>query len=116
MRPLICIDVDGTLLEARDGTVSLQPDVVMLVMVLHRLAVADLVLWSGGGAGYAESVARRTGTHALFNGFGLKGKTWEGRRPDITLDDQEFAQGTVNLRLPGRPGHDHSPWMGLGLG
>lgn len=117
-RPVIAVDVDGTLLIAREipaeddaeptFSVGLNWDLAIFLIALRRLDMADIVLWSGGGADYAESVARKTGLTSLFDRYALKGTL----HADIAIDDQKTQLASVDLQLAGPEG---LPWMGLAL-
>jgi phosphoglycolate phosphatase-like HAD superfamily hydrolase len=60
-------DVDGCLVDSLTGT-SIRPGALDLLDDLRR-AHRRIVLWSAGGAEYAEDHATRLGIHARFDAF-----------------------------------------------
>jgi hypothetical protein len=104
---VIAFDVDNTLLIERDGKVVVNEDVRNLMVAIYNLGLADVVVWSGGGAGYAEYATRDCGIKHMVDMYWGKG---EGYYPDISIDDMEANLATINLRLKGDiiP----TPWMG----
>lgn len=76
MATRVCIDVDLTVVDL-DG--KLLPGVVQNLQALKTRG-CELILWSYGGAEYAEKVARRHKLENLFIGFSAK--------PDIAVDDE----------------------------
>jgi hypothetical protein len=104
---IIAIDVDNTLLTEQDGMIVLNMDVVALMRAIYNLGLADIVVWSGGGADYAATVVRRFGIGNLVHRCAGKN---DPVKPDITIDDQETGLGSVNLRLTGDI--TPTPWMG----
>jgi len=99
------VDVDNTLIEQRGAEVVLNTKVLALVVALFELDVCELVLWSGGGADYAEHVARKFGVHHLFSKFTGKQRDYA----DISLDDQPNSLAAISLKLPGDI--TPTPWM-----
>jgi long-chain acyl-CoA synthetase len=59
-------DVDGCLVDSLTGT-SVRPGAVDLLT--HLRGRCTTVLWSAGGAEYAERRARQHGMHALFDAY-----------------------------------------------
>jgi hypothetical protein len=76
MATRVCIDVDLTVVDL-DG--KLLPGVVQNLQSLKERG-CELILWSYGGAEYAEKVARRHKLENFFTGFSAK--------PDIAVDDE----------------------------
>jgi phosphoserine phosphatase len=94
-RVIIAFDVDGTLI---DGDI-VYDDIVAMLNTLNRFKNVRVVVWSGGGKQYAETIGRR---------LGLKGVAYtskfehEALRDNgytiIAIDDiQDTAIGDVNL-------------------
>lgn len=71
-------DVDGCLVDSLTGT-SLRPGAVDLLTDL-RASNRRTVLWSAGGASYAEEKARALGIHALFDAFAGKDRRGDDGR------------------------------------
>lgn len=111
---VIAIDVDNTLLHEVDGKVVVRHDLVALMRAVHALGLADILVWSGGGADYAIHVVRKLGLADLVSGYASKGDPLSMLKPDITIDDQVIRAGTVNLKLPGNI--EATPWMGVSIG
>lgn len=106
---MIAIDVDNTLLREEDGAVVVNHGIFLLMVAVKSLELADIVVWSGGGQSYAEDVVRRFGLGNLVARCAAKSNRL---MPDITIDDQDFQFGRVNLRLP--VGDDQpTPYMGM---
>lgn len=105
---IVAFDVDNTLLREEQGKVVLNHDVVALMVAIKRLGLADIVVWSGGGSDYAAMTVRKFGISDLVWQYWAKN---DGRKPDITVDDQECTLGTVNLKLLGDV--VPTPWMGI---
>ena len=84
-------DVDGCLVDALTGT-SLRPGSAPLLQHLRHRG-CTVLLWSAGGAAYAERRARETGIHHLFQGFFDKDqRDTDGRyRTDHLLGDAGAA-------------------------
>lgn len=109
--PIFAVDVDNTLLiEGPDGRPVVNEAVRDLIRALHQLGVARIVIWSGGGADYAEAMARRCAVDQYASGYAMKATSLAP--PAFTLDDQKCTLGVINLRLPGDI--EPTPYMGIG--
>lgn len=101
-KTVIAFDVDGTLrCNCTDTCRDVNRRIMDLLFIMHSLKNTKIVVWSGGGAQYAEAFMRP------FVEGKLKGITYasklDGLRPDIAIDDiQDTALGTINLIVRGK--------------
>lgn len=88
-RPVVAFDVDGTLIDAEDRP---RPEIIS---ILRGLAPwCTVVVWSGGGIGYARQWGRKLDLPPSVIYWTKGGKV------DITFDDQEIkTMGTVNINV-----------------
>lgn len=92
----IAFDVDGTLrCNCTDTCQDPNEDIVELFRILNKFKNTRLYVWSGGGASYAYSFAKR------FN-LGVSEarclSKFDGFKPDIAIDDiQDTDLGIMNL-------------------
>jgi len=96
--PVVAFDVDGTLISHKD---------IPRRAVIHTLfnlkeAGAKIVVWSGGGKEYAESVGRRLGFPADIE-YQSK-PVWLPREEqagcvDLAFDDEFVIFGKVNFKV-----------------
>jgi hypothetical protein len=97
----ICFDVDGTLIEGND--VEHEQTIVLLEMFMRQeWKNLDIIVWSGGGAEYAETIVRRLFPYSRrFLKFHSKLEHNELRKKYskiIAIDDvQDTRLGDVNL-------------------
>jgi hydroxymethylpyrimidine pyrophosphatase-like HAD family hydrolase len=77
---LIAFDVDGTLIDDNDQP---REGVINTLELLYFYSGADIIVWSGGGADYAEMWGNRIN---LPHGIKYMAKT-NLIRPDIAFDD-----------------------------
>lgn len=96
----ICFDVDGTLIDGNEKYVSTMKLIVALAE--QKWKNVRIVVWSGGGREYAETIVRRYGLDALPN-LMVTGKLQHQELRDagykiIAIDDvQDTRLGDVNL-------------------
>lgn len=105
----IAFDIDGTL---RDNTVEdrlvANERIRTLLIALASMRNTTIMVWSGGGAGYAREVAAAMAIEQyvdVFEDKGYGGYDKQGRpifhtnlKPDIAFDDiHECDLGVVNL-------------------
>ena len=101
MQPVaFCFDIDGTLI---DGENKLNSTIKLLVALAEqKWKNVRVVVWSGGGRGYAETIVRRLGLDALPN-LRVMGKLQYKELVDcgykiVAIDDiQNTRLGDVNL-------------------
>lgn len=93
-RPIVCVDVDGTLFN-HDGSVN--EHIVNVIKALHRYCT--IYVWSGGGKDYAEQRVRDAKIGEWVNDTLSKMEVSKIGRPDITFDDAEYLFGKVNVRV-----------------
>lgn len=85
----IAFDCDGTLQDSND-----QPRQEVIDMLEgYRKMGYSIVVWSGGGEGYARSVARRLKIENVD--CHSKGVF----QPDIAVDDQNVDLGIINFKV-----------------
>ncbi len=86
----IGFDVDGTLLDYNDKP---RDDIIELFNWFknHHHKV---IIWSGGGAEYAETIARRLGLEA--DAYLMK---HQSEQVDIAVDDEFVKLGRLNLKV-----------------
>lgn len=104
---VIAFDVDGTLRDNENTSEAAMRDdllpnvrIVQLLKTLASFKNTRIIVWSGGGKEYAESIGRQLGIDEFVDEYAGKvdymafGKP----RPDIAIDDiQDTALGTLNL-------------------
>jgi len=105
----IAFDIDGTL---RDNTITdayvANERIRTLLIALSSMKNTRIMVWSGGGEGYAREVVNALGIEKYVDEYGDKGYGGydaHGRpifhtdlKPDIAFDDiEEFSLGTLNL-------------------
>ena len=116
MMNIMAFDVDNTLLIERDGHVIVNEDVRDLMVAVHKLGLARIVVWSGGGADYARMATRDCGIHHMVWKYAAKTDGTDALLTQgsqvITVDDQPTTLGTVNLTLAGDIAA--TPWMAAG--
>jgi len=95
--PLICFDVDGTLLQNAAGADVPRPHVIKLLKLLHSKG-NTIYVWSGGGAEYARIQATRLGLDDLITGYASK-KDADHIKPYLAIDDQVVNLGKYNIRV-----------------
>ena len=106
---IVAFDVDNTLLQLDEqGNIVTNEDVRALLVAVWKLGLADIVVWSGGGADYAEYATRDCGIRHMVWAYWGK----NDGRPDVAIDDQSVVLGRVNLKLAGDI--EATPWMGIG--
>lgn len=101
----IAFDVDGTLIDS-EGTPNWR--ITELLRILSRFKNVEIVVWSGGGKSYAESIVRMLSLEKYVKRCASKnhvGKSEDGKHlfdpeltPDIAIDDiQDCELGVFNL-------------------
>ena len=99
-RIAICFDVDGTLIDGDEKHVSTMK--LLVAFAEQNWKNVRIVVWSGGGREYAETIVRRYGLDALRN-LQVMGKLQYQELRDrgyriIAIDDiQDTRLGDVNL-------------------
>ena len=102
---LIAFDIDGTIwgntLGSRVEGNSLNLPIAHLMELLHKyFKNTRIIVWSGGGKEYAESIVHKFGLEKYVDGVYGKheyDETLHGK-VDIAIDDQhEFALADKNL-------------------
>ena len=99
-RIAICFDVDGTLIDGDEKHVSTMK--LLVALAEQNWKNVRIVVWSGGGREYAETIVRRYGLDALRN-LQVIGKLQYQELRDrgyriIAIDDiQDTRLGDVNL-------------------
>lgn len=99
-RIAICFDVDGTLIDGDEKHVSTMK--LLVALAEQNWKNVRIVVWSGGGREYAETIVRRYGLDALRN-LQVMGKLQYQELRDkgyriIAIDDiQNTRLGDVNL-------------------
>lgn len=109
----IAFDVDGTLI--RNDSAALQRGypianerVRSLLVALASMKNTKIVVWSGGGAGYAQDIVRQLGLQKYVDAYASKnhkGVDVAGAhvfmpdiKPDLAIDDIQTCElGNVNL-------------------
>jgi len=97
MKYTIAIDVDDTLRQHQnhEGAPLADEDIRTLIRILHGMRNARIVLWSGGGRDYAERIGHALHVDQWVDEYASKiGASF---KPDISIDDQDHALGTVSL-------------------
>lgn len=104
-KTIIAFDVDGTLID-ENGEPYWR--ITELLRILSRFKNIEIVVWSGGGKSYAESIVRKLNLEKYVKRCESKnhlGKDANGKhlfepdlKPDIAIDDiQDCELGLVNL-------------------
>lgn len=91
---IIAFDVDGTLIDFMD---SPREEIVTLLRILVE-AGQDVLVWSGGGKGYAETVGRRLGLPDEV----LYADKWDARfktKVDLAIDDDDALLARQMLKI-----------------
>lgn len=108
---VIAFDVDGTLIATEqdsEGMPVINERIRNLLIALSSFKNVKIVVWSGGGAGYAQHVSRQIGIHKYVDGYADKnhqGKDVNGKhiflpdmKPTIAIDDIQACElGEINL-------------------
>lgn len=111
--PVIAFDVDNTLLVLdEDNNIVTNEDVRALMVAIHKLGLARIMVWSGGGADYAEYATRDCGIKHMVHYYAGKGTTQIV--PDITIDDQYMANFVSKVQLKLEGDIEPTPWMAVG--
>lgn len=104
-KTIIAFDVDGTLIDENGDPYW---RITELLRILSRFKNIEIVVWSGGGKSYAESIVRKLNLEKYVKRCASKnhiGKSEDGKhlfepdlRPDIAIDDiQDCELGIANL-------------------
>ena len=97
-RVILAFDVDGTLIDGSDIIFS---DIVNVVKVLSKFKNVKIVVWSGGGKKYAETIGMRLGLDDYVWKYLGKFQHAELRALGYTIiaidDIQDTAIGDINL-------------------
>lgn len=107
----IAFDVDGTLISTekdKDGMPIVNERIRNLLIALSSFKNVKIFVWSGGGAGYAQHVARQINIHPYVTAYADKnhqGRDVNGKhiflpdmKPDIAIDDIQACElGLLNL-------------------
>ena len=107
---LIAFDVDGTLIGTEpdaNGMPIVNERIRNLLIALSQFKNVKVFVWSGGGAGYAQHIARQINITQYVTAYADKnhqGKI-DGKhqfapdiKPDIAIDDiQDCDLGVINL-------------------
>lgn len=110
IKTIIAFDIDGTLITNADeervhGVVSESEvpheDIVAMLKTLSRFKNVKIVVWSGGGKQYAETIGKRLGLDAYVWRYASKLEAPNLMNlgyPIVAIDDiQECTLGDVNL-------------------
>ncbi len=94
----VILDVDGTIIDQND---NLRPYVIQFILALKRDNI-HVGLWSGGGAGYAEGIARKWFIDDLFEGFYRKSNAVLEVLKDgvVVIDDEAVVTTGKLIRVP----------------
>jgi phosphoserine phosphatase len=93
----VAFDVDGTLISEVDDSPNWP--VVDLLRQFHALG-ATIIVWSGGGADYAEMWVRRLNLDGFVSGtfsktmFGV-----QALEPSLAVDDEDVSLGVANFKV-----------------
>ncbi len=94
----IAFDVDGTLVSEttdNEGRPIINERIRNLLIALSQLENVEIIVWSGGGPGYAQHVASRICINKYVDTYAGKDRTI---KPDIAIDDiQDCDLGDTNL-------------------
>ena len=95
----ICFDVDGTIIDHQGN--ERERYTRLLVVMSHAFKNSKLIVWSGGGAKYAETRARELGIESYADLFMSKldhQKLRDSGFIILAFDDiQDTALGDINL-------------------
>lgn len=110
IKTILAFDIDGTLITNLDpdrehGEVSSKevphPDIIAMLKTFSRFKNVKIVVWSGGGKAYAESIGRRLELDKYV--WRYAGKTEAPELvalgyPIVAIDDiQDCTLGDINL-------------------
>jgi len=90
---VIGFDVDGCLIDEKDNA---RADIIELLKALSE--GNTIVVWSGGGAGYAKMWIDRLGLDKFVDTHGHKLEPYPFK-VDIAIDDQEVELGKFNIKV-----------------
>lgn len=117
---IVAFDVDGTLISNDPKTLQLGYPVAnervrALLVAFASFKNVKVIVWSGGGAGYAQNIVRQLGLQKYVDGYASKNPQIDvkqpGKRhvfipdikPTIAIDDiQDCDLGEVNLIVRGK--------------
>ena len=95
---IFAFDVDGTLIEGDD---TIYEPIVDMLKTLAKFKNVRIVVWSGGGNRYAETIARRLGLDDYVWKYMSKMQHAELKMLGYTIiavdDIQDTAIGNINL-------------------
>lgn len=89
----VAFDCDGTLIDY-EGNMN-TPLVALATALAQLRGEVEVIVWSGGGQGYAEGVAQRCGLPSHVKAY-MKHRDLH---PDIAIDDMPDASWTAALTL-----------------
>lgn len=95
--PIVCFDVDGTLLQNAAGADVPRPEVVRILKLLHSKG-NTIYVWSGGGAEYAQMQTTRLKLDQFVTGYAHKSDS-NVIKPYLAIDDQVVNLGKYNIRI-----------------
>lgn len=101
-RVVVAFDVDGTLrCNCTPTCRDVNRRIVDLMYIMRHMKNVSIMVWSGGGAAYAQHFMHRFESD-LIKGMHYASKldpsTWKWGKPDIAIDDiQDCELGTINL-------------------
>lgn len=92
-----CFDVDGTLIN--EDTQHHSTIALLRVLVLQKWKNVDVIVWSGGGKQYAETIGRRLGLNSVKYHSKLEHNELRTKYHKlIAVDDiQDTRLGDINL-------------------
>ena len=97
-RVIFAFDVDGTLIE---GDEIVHSHIVEMLKTVAKFKNVKVVVWSGGGNRYAETIARRLGLESYVWKYMSKHQHAELKMLGYTIiavdDIQDTAIGNINL-------------------
>lgn len=79
---VVCFDIDGTLIDQADKP---RTEVIAVLESFLALPNVRVVIWSGGGDGYAKTWAHRLGLNVMTAG---KPTVRTSQWADLVFDDQ----------------------------
>ena len=91
-RPLIAVDVDGTLIDEHD-----YPRYEVIDLVIKLSAYCNIHVWSGGGHEYARHWVDRLGLTRYVKSVGAKGPE---PLPDMVIDDMPGLDEYSDSKIP----------------
>ncbi len=100
---IIAFDIDGTLFGsplAHKIEPCLNVNIYMLMVLLSKMKNTKIVVWSGGGKEYAETIGNKLGLNKYVDVYEGKQTYDEGINGhiDIAFDDQhEFSLADKNI-------------------